>query len=276
MMKNLNITFIGGGNMAGAILEGCLAKGLDPKNCHVIEINADRRVFLETQYGIKSHENLTQAQTFISQSNVIILAVKPQQIQEVAEVLKDCINGGESKPLIISIAAGVRLQALSQWLGDYTHIIRAMPNMAALIHESITALVALPDITSTQKNTATHLMQSIGEVLWLDDETQLDAVTAVSGSGPAYVFYFIEALQIAAEKLGLTSEHARQLALKTFEGASRLALSSEDTPAQLREKVTSKGGTTEAALKHLNATDTKKHFINAVKAAAERATALGK
>lgn len=275
-MKNLHVTFIGGGNMAGAILEGCLAKGWYPTNCHVIEISSDRREFLKKQYGIKTHETMTQANTAIRQSHVVILAVKPQQMQEVAEILKDCIHEGESKPLIISIAAGIRLKSLSQWLGGYTHIIRAMPNMAAFIHKSITALVALPDITSSQKNTATQLIQSIGDVLWLDDETQLDAVTAVSGSGPAYVFYFIEALQTAAEQLGLTSDHARQLALKTFEGASRLAFSSDDTPTQLREKVTSKGGTTEAALKHLDATDAKNHFIDAVKAAAERSRVLGK
>lgn len=266
----MKIVFLGGGNMAGAILEGYLAEGVDPNLCHVVEVNEERRAFLEKQWSVKTSPHITEK---ISDADIIILAVKPQQMQEIAVNLQPYLK--KSLALVISIAAGIRLEKLSQWLGSYTHIIRAMPNMAALIHAGITGLTALSSVTMKERFNAEKLMAAIGEVLWFDDETQLDAVTAVSGSGPAYVFYFIEVLQQAGESLGLTTKQARQLALKTFEGASRLALESSESASALREKVTSKGGTTEAALKHLDETQTKKHFIDAVHAAAKRAKELG-
>jgi pyrroline-5-carboxylate reductase len=266
----MNITFIGGGNMAGAILEGCLSHGFEPSQCQVVEVNEERRAFLEKQWQVPTKSTITSA---IDNSDLILLAVKPQQIQEVAKELQPHLT---NNPLIISIAAGIRLSSLSSWLGNYSKIIRAMPNMAALVHKGITGLVSFSTTTSsTDHQLAEKLLLSVGEVLWVKDEIQLDAVTAVSGSGPAYVFYFIEALQQAAETLGLSSEQATKLALKTFEGAAHLAATSSDSATTLCEKVTSKGGTTEAALNHLEKMSVKQHFIEAVQAAEKRAKELG-
>ncbi len=264
----MKIAFIGGGNMAGAILEGCLANGINPSQCHVVEINEERRTFIEKQWQVNTAATITQT---IDTSDLILLAVKPQQMQEVAKALQPHLA---HNPLIISIAAGIRLASLSSWLGNYSNIIRAMPNMAALVHLGITGLAAFIGISPENKRKAEQLMQAVGEVLWVKDETQLDAITAVSGSGPAYVFYFIEALQKAAETLELTPEQAKKLALQTFEGASHLAATSSDSPSTLREKVTSKGGTTEAALHYLDKMSVKQHFIEAVQAAEKRAKEL--
>lgn len=268
-----NIIFIGGGNMANAIFAGCLHHGFNAHLCHVVDINAKQRAFIETQWGVKTSENITDIADLIQKNSLIILAVKPQHMFEVTAALKKSLH---SKPLILSIAAGVCLTHLSECLGGYNQIIRAMPNMAALVHKSITGLAALPTVNATRRLQANDLLRAIGDVIWLTDENQLDAVTAISGSGPAYVFYFIEALQQAGESLGLQQEQARQLALKTFEGASYLAITSAESVTALREKVTSKGGTTEAALKYLDHTEVKQHVIEAVKTAASRARELGK
>lgn len=265
----MKIAFIGGGNMAGAILEGCLSKDFTPSQCHVVEINEVRRKFIEKKWQVQTHPIISSS---INHCDLILLAVKPQQMKEAAEELLPYL---QHHPLIISIAAGIRLSSLSCWLGNYSRIVRAMPNMAALIHLGITGLASFATLSPSDCSIAEKLMLSIGEVLWVKDELQLDAVTAVSGSGPAYVFYFIEALQQAAEKLGLDSVQAKKLALKTFEGASRLAVSSEDSASMLRQKVTSKGGTTEAALNYLEKMSVKQHFIEAVQVAAKRAKELG-
>lgn len=269
-MNTTKLTFIGGGNMAAAILEGCLAQGLDPSLCHMVEINPERRSYIEKQWHVPTHSEITKE---IANCDVIILAVKPQQMQEVALQLHTYLKN--ISPVIISIAAGIRLSSLTKWLGNYQRLVRAMPNMAALIHTGITGLVALPSVNAEDRANTEKLMQAIGDTLWVEDENQLDAITAVSGSGPAYVFYFIEALQEAAESLGLTSEQAKKLALKTFEGASYLAALGDESARTLREKVTSKGGTTEAALTHMEKTAIKQHFIEAVQAAAKRSKALG-
>ncbi len=282
----LKLTFIGGGNMASAILDGCLSKGFSAQNCSVIELDTSKRTWLNSQYGVNVFSDLEAMNTTeneISQQNIILLAVKPQQMQEVAEKLAEIFNINNAnnnsnnailhtafsetkRPLIISIAAGVRLASLQQWLGGYQNIIRTMPNMAVLVHAGMTGLTALPAVSIKGRDMAEALMNSVGNILWFKDENQLDAVTAISGSGPAYVFYFIEALQESAELLGLTPEQARLLALTTFSGASRLAAYSTDSAATLREKVTSKGGTTEAALKHLDEMHVKQHFIEAIQA----------
>ncbi len=264
----MKITFIGGGNMATAILEGYLAQGFESSHCHVVEINDVRRAFLEKQWHISTMPTLTSA---ISDSDVIILAVKPQQMQQVASELLPYLRDA----LVISIAAGIRLDSLYTWLGGYARLVRAMPNMAALIHASITGLASYSSLSPTDKQTTESVMQTIGDFLWVEDETKLDAITAISGSGPAYVFYFIEALQEAAETLGLSPEQAKQLSLKTFEGASHLAALSHDSARTLREKVTSKGGTTEAALLHLDKNAVKRSFIEAIQAAEQRAKILG-
>lgn len=266
----MNLTFIGGGNMAGAILEGYLAHYCDPASCYVIEIDAVRRAFLEKKYAVKTSEEVSE---FFCNTAIILLAVKPQQMPEVVAKLKTFLS---HKPLIISIAAGIRLEKISHCLNGYDHIVRAMPNMAALIHSGITGLTAMSSVTHEERAQAEQLMKSVGDILWFDNEKQLDAVTAVSGSGPAYVFYFIEALEEAGIALGLTKEQASALALKTFAGASQLVLKSQNSASLLRQKVTSKGGTTEAAIRYLENTAVKQHFMDAVFAAAKRAEELGK
>lgn len=265
----MRIAFIGGGNMAGAILEECLTQGLEPSQCNVIELNEERRAFIEKQWQVQTQKLITST---IQGCELILLAVKPQQMKEVAEKLQPHLL---HNPLIISIAAGIRLTSLSAWLGNYSKVIRAMPNMAALIHKGITGLFASPTISPSEQQLAEKLLLSVGEVLWVKNETQLDAITAVSGSGPAYVFYFIEALEQAAENLGLSSEQAKKLALTTFEGAAHLAATSSESASTLREKVTSKGGTTEAALNYLEKMSVKQHFIEAVQVAEKRAKELG-
>lgn len=268
-----SILFIGGGNMADAILSGCLDQKMDSKSYGIVEINAERRDFLNKKY-VNQSVNIFSQCDYTVRPDIILLAVKPQQLSEITSQLIPYLEHNK-KILFISIMAGIRLDSLRDALNGYTQIIRTMPNMAALVHAGITGMVALPEVTSEIRDQATQLMQSVGDVLWLDKEEQLDAVTAVSGSGPAYVFYFIEALQKAGESLGLTTEQSKQLALKTFEGASHLAALSSDSAATLREKVTSKGGTTEAALTHLNQKNVNRYFIEAVEKAAERAKALG-
>ena len=271
-IAHMKIAFLGGGNMASAILEGCIKQGLNPAMCHVVEINPERCAYLKQEYGVNTHETITSE---IADCTLILLAVKPQNMQEIAEILSTYLKKAVT-PIIMSIAAGIPLAKLSLWLNHYPRIIRAMPNMAALVHASMTGLAALPTVSEEERSCAEKLMMTIGDVLWLSDEAQLDAVTAVSGSGPAYVFYFIEALQKAGELLKLSPQQAHQLALKTFEGASRLALSSLEPVDILRKRVTSKGGTTEAAIQHLDDTQTKKNFIEAVQAANNRSKELGK
>lgn len=267
------ILLIGGGNMADAILSGCLDRKKDSTSYGIVEINAERREFLEKKYMNQSVNVFSQCD-YSFKPSIILLAVKPQQISEVIHQLMPYLNDNP-KIVIISIMAGIRLDYLREALHGHSQMIRTMPNMAALVHAGITGMVALPEVSLEARDQARQLMQSVGDVLWLEKEEQLDAVTAVSGSGPAYVFYFIEALQKAGESLGLTIEQSTQLALKTFEGASHLAVLSSDSVATLREKVTSKGGTTEAALMYLNQHGVNQYFIEAVQKAANRAKELG-
>lgn len=274
---NLKLTFIGGGNMASAILDGCLSKGFSAKFCHIIELDPAKRAWLKEHYGVNVCADLHDLKDEIPHQDIILLAVKPQQMQELAVNLMPLLaqTNKSPQPLIISIAAGIRLVNLQQWLGGYKNIVRTMPNMAALIHAGMTGLTALPSVSTQGRDCAETLMNSVGNILWFKDEAQLDAVTAISGSGPAYVFYFIEALQEAAETLGLSPEQSRLLALSTFSGASRLAAFSTDSVTALREKVTSKGGTTEAALNCFDNLNIKQHIIQAVQSAEKRAKELG-
>jgi pyrroline-5-carboxylate reductase len=200
-----------------------------------------------------------------------VLAVKPQQLREVAERLRPLLGG----QLVISIAAGIRAGDIARWLGGHTNLVRAMPNTPALIRAGITGLCALPGVGAGGRAGAERILGAVGQTLWLDDESLLDAVTAASGSGPAYVFYFIEALQDAALALGLAQGDARRLALATFLGAARLAADSAEEAAVLRARVTSKGGTTERAIGVLDEARVKQHIVRAVAAAAERSRELG-
>jgi len=265
----MKISFIGGGNMASALIAGLAGKLTAGANIHVVDPNADALQRLKMQYGVNTSAAIGAQ---LGTSDVIVLAVKPQQMRDVAAALLPQLGAA---PLILSIAAGIRGADLSRWLGGYGAIVRTMPNTPALIGRGITGMVAMAGVSAPQKIAADDIMKAVGTTVWLEDEAQIDPVTAVSGSGPAYVFYFIEAMQQAAVEMGLSEEQGRQLALATFVGASQLAAQSDDPVPVLREKVTSKGGTTYAALTSMEQSAVKEKIIVAMKAAAARGRELG-
>jgi pyrroline-5-carboxylate reductase len=266
----MKIAFIGGGNMAAALIAGLAGKLVAGADIHVVDPSPDALARLHGQYGVTTSAVIDAAVVI---ADVLVLAVKPQQMREVAASLAPLLVRGA--PLIVSIAAGIRGAVLSRWLGGYGGVVRCMPNTPALIGHGITGMVAMQDVTPAQKVAADTVLATVGQTVWLADEALLDPVTAVSGSGPAYVFYFIEALQQAAEELGLSSEQGRELAIATFTGAAQLAAQSNEPLAVLRERVTSKGGTTYAALTSMQEAGVSEAIVNAVKAAAARGRELG-
>jgi len=253
--------------MARAIIIGLLAKGCPPADITVVEMDRDRRHALSQDFGINVAGELPAA----TMADVIVLAVKPQQLRDVAIFLGSLLD----KQLIVSIAAGVRCMDLSRWLGNYSSVIRVMPNTPAQVQAGVSALFAAPGTTPEQRQLAGVLMSAVGASVWLEDESQMDAVTAVSGSGPAYVFYFLEAMQQAGVELGLAPEQVRVLAMQTFLGAAQLALNSDHDFATLRQQVTSKGGTTEQALLSMESNHVKDSIVQALHAAAHRSMELG-
>ena len=262
----MKLAFIGGGNMAQALIVGLKNQQFAMQNITVIELDANKRGELE-RLGVNATDTLTS----VTVCDVIVLAIKPQQLPGMAKTLATILT----KQLVISIAAGIRLSDLSRWLGNYTAIIRAMPNTPAQIQAGVTGLYALPSVSHAQIALANQVLSAAGATIWLDSEEKLDAVTAISGSGPAYVFYLIEALQEAALALGLNAEQAKQLSIATFKGASLLAEASNTPINTLREQVTSKGGTTEQGLLSLQDSQVKQSIILAAKKACERAKSLG-
>ncbi len=264
----MRITFIGGGNMASALMGGLLQQNFPSNQIHVVEINAEASKKISQQFGVSTTVNLVEG---VSGSNVIVLAIKPQQFYATAKELKPLLID----QLVISIAAGIRTLDLSRWLGNYQYIVRAMPNTPALVRAGMTGLYAMPGVSDTLRDVAITILGAVGSVIWLEEEKQLDAVTAVSGSGPAYLFYFMEAMEQAGVELGLTPDQARELTLHTFIGASQLAYQSHEDVATLRSRVTSKGGTTEQALLSMSQDDVKNKIIRAAFAAYERAQQLG-
>ena len=264
----MNITFLGGGNMASALIGGLLNQGFPAGQLTVIEISAEGRARLEEKFAVRCYD---AAQADALACDVLLLAVKPQQMRAACAPLLAHLD----QQLLISIAAGLRLADLSRWLGGYGKLIRVMPNTPALIGAGVTGLFALPGVSEDEKRQAEQVMQAVGSTVWVDDESRMDAVTAISGSGPAYVFLFIEALQQAAGELGFTPQAARQLALDTVLGSARLAAQSADPASVLRERVTSKGGTTEAALRVMDERALKDIVTAAAAAACARSTELG-
>jgi pyrroline-5-carboxylate reductase len=261
------VSFIGGGNMAAAIIGGLVASGVAASQIEVLEINAEARQRLAANFGVLTHATLDSMRL----SDTLVLAVKPQQLPEVAALLAPRLTS----QLVLSIAAGVRVADLSRWLGGHTSLVRAMPNTPALVQAGISGLYAPDTVDSHGRSAAEAILRAVGSVVWVADEPQLDAVTAVSGSGPAYVFFCIEALEDAAIAAGLDHAVARQLALHTFFGAGKLALESGEEPASLRARVTSKGGTTERGLAALDAGGVRAAMTQAVAAAAARSLELG-
>ena len=262
------ITFIGGGNMASAIIGGLLQRGWSRENLRVVEILAAARDKLEQAFQIKTWAT---ASPQALQADCVVLAIKPQQMRETAAQLAPLVKN----TLVISIAAGIRASDLARWLGGITRIVRVMPNTPALVLAGISGLYAAPGVSDEDRQRAESILGEVGETVWVKHEDDIDAVTAVSGSGPAYVFYFIEALEQAARDLGLSPDAARRLATATFTGAAKLAAQSSEDAATLRARVTSKGGTTERALAAMETDKIKAAIVRAVKAAAERSREMG-
>jgi len=271
----MNICFIGGGNMASAMIGGLLLNGTcKPGHIRVVEINDEARQRLAAK-GVIVFAHLEEQA--IRGSDVIVLAVKPQQMEEVATQLAGSLSG----QIVLTIAAGIRLTDLRRWLlvpdSNYV-LVRAMPNTPALVGAGITGLSSIPPkhmLTQPQLEQIETIMVAVGSFVWVRGEEDMDAVTAISGSGPAYFFYFIEALEQAGKELGLPDDTARMLALETALGAAKLAHESAEDPATLRARVTSKNGTTERALLSMEANHVKQHIITAAKAAAARAKEMG-
>jgi pyrroline-5-carboxylate reductase len=268
MQTELKICFIGGGNMAAALIGGLAGKLTAGANIHVVDINADALARLAQRFSVTTADAIDAR---VAAADVIVLAVKPQQMREVAAQLKPHLG----KQLVLSIAAGIRGADLSRWLGGHGAIVRTMPNTPALVGRGITGMAALPGVSGEQRDAADAILKAVGDTVWLDDESLIDPVTAVSGSGPAYVFYFIEAMQQAATEMGLTPEQGRRLAIATFTGAAELAAQSDEPVSTLRERVTSKGGTTFAALTSMEQSGVKAAIVKAMHAAAARGRELG-
>ena len=264
---NMKITFIGGGNMAGALIGGMTQQGFKPDQLHVVEPDVARRAQLEAQYQIST----SAPDADRAASDVVIFAVKPQQLRGVAQT---ALQDGQ-QPLIISIAAGVRAETLTRWLGGYQRVVRVMPNTPALVQAGMSGIYAAPGVVAADRELTEKIFTSIGKVVWLDEESQIDGLTAISGSGPAYVFYFMEALQAAALAQGFSAEVAHLLAYQTVAGSVKLALESEDDAGTLRVKVTSRGGTTERAINAFENSQMRATIIAAAAAAAARSRELG-
>lgn len=265
----MKITFLGGGNMATALIGGLLAKGFAAADLLAIDPVPAARDKLAAQFGVGTADALSDQALAC---DVLLLAVKPQQMRDALAPFM----GKLQDQLVISIAAGLRVEDLARWLGGYRRIVRTMPNTPALIGAGTTGLFADPSVSAAERETAAAILGAVGSVAWLPEEAQMDAVTAVSGSGPAYVFYFVEALIEGGVALGLAPDTARKLALDTVLGAARLAAGSDEPPATLRERVTSRGGTTAAALAVLEARGFKALVADALAAADARGNELGR
>ena len=267
--KNSTIAFIGGGNMARSLIGGLIAGGFDARNIWVADPNEEQRDALRQRFEVHA---VTANQKAIEQAEVVILAVKPQVLKEVATDLAQAAQ--RRKPLVISVAAGIRTVSLETWLGGDLPIVRTMPNTPALVGSGATALYANERVSPPQRSLAESIMRAVGLALWLDDEARMDAVTALSGSGPAYFFLVMEAMESAGRDLGLPPETARLLTLQTAFGAAKMALESSEDSATLRARVTSPGGTTERAIQILQEGKIKELFGKALAAAQERSVEL--
>jgi pyrroline-5-carboxylate reductase len=265
----MKIAFIGGGNMAAAIIGGLIKHGVAPADLYAIDPNEDARKRNEQQFGVRTS---AAADAALAPFNAIVLAVKPQILKTVAEGLAPHLG---DRQVVISIVAGIRTADLSRWLNGHQRIVRVMPNTPALIGMGVAGLTATGSVDAADRALATQVLGAVGETVWFDDEAKIDAVTAISGSGPAYVFYFIEALQEAARQLGMDEAQGRALAVATFTGAAQLAAQSDEPPGVLRERVTSKGGTTAAALASFDASGIKDAIVRGVLAADARAKEMG-
>ena len=264
---NQNIAFIGGGNMASAIISGLLSKGLTTAQIDVVEPFEEARQKIKSSFGIDA---LATSGTALQRANLVVWAVKPQTFKDAAEQTRS----HTLTALHLSVAAGITSSSIARWLGS-ERIVRAMPNTPALIGKGITGLFARAGVSAADRTLIDQVIATTGELLWLTDEAQLDGVTALSGSGPAYMFYFMEAMTEAGEQMGLPREQAYKLAVATFIGAGELARASPEAPEVLRQRVTSKGGTTHAAITSMDHSNIKNLFMQALHAAQIRAREMG-
>ncbi|MCU7812597.1 MAG: pyrroline-5-carboxylate reductase [Candidatus Thiodiazotropha sp. (ex Notomyrtea botanica)] len=268
-MTSSKLTFVGGGNMATSLIAGLIADGYDSQLITVSDLDSEKLAQMAARFGIHPEPDNTKA---IEDAGIVVLAVKPQVLESVARGLAETLQ--KTQPLVISIAAGVQETILRDWLGGDVTLVRSMPNTPAMIQSGATGLHAGPGVTDEQRDMAENILRAVGLTRWVDDEVQMDAVTAVSGSGPAYFFLIMEAMEAAAIEMGLDNETARLLVLQTALGASRMAMESSDSPATLREKVTSPGGTTERALDILEEGKLRELFAKALRGAQTRSQEL--
>ena len=262
-----HIAFIGGGNMASAIIGGLIRQGLPATHITVVEPFAETAERLRQEFGVKV---LPEAGAALAAAQLVVWAVKPQIFKEAAAPVAMHTQGA----LHLSVAAGIRTGSIRQWLGT-ERVVRSMPNTPALVGQGMTALYACPGVSESEQRQVEQVIATTGQFLWVQQENQLDAVTALSGSGPAYVFFFLEAMTEAGMGMGLSQEQAYRLAVATFSGASALAAASSEAPEVLRQRVTSKGGTTYAAITAMETAGIKQAFIKAMQAAEQRARELG-
>jgi pyrroline-5-carboxylate reductase len=263
------IAFIGAGNMAGALIRGLLADGVPAENLIATDLSIEQCKALEAATGIRTLQDNAAA---VAEADVVVLAVKPQVLRDVALGIADQVQ--KHRPLVVSIAAGIRCDALDAWLGGDTALIRTMPNTPAMIQCGATALYATAAVSDQQRQQAESLMRAVGLAQWVEDEAMIDAVTALSGSGPAYFFLVIEAMEAAGRKLGLSAETAHLLTLQTALGAARMALESSESASTLRARVTSPGGTTERAIGILEDGGMRDLFERALQGARDRSEEL--
>ncbi|PCJ13226.1 MAG: pyrroline-5-carboxylate reductase [Gammaproteobacteria bacterium] len=271
MNTNLKIAFIGAGNMATSLAGGLIAKGLPSHQITLSDPNQERLNELRNEYGVLG---TTQNIECIQDAHVIILAVKPQIMADILSEIADTVK--QNNALVISIAAGITLTKLSQGLGTETALVRCMPNTPALVQCGATGLISNAAVNAAQREIAQSILESVGIALWMEHEEQIDAVTAVSGSGPAYFFLVMESMIQAGIDMGLSQQQAQQLTLQTALGAATMAMDSDVAPKELRKRVTSPGGTTEQAVNYLQDGDLPKLFKEALQAAKIRSEELGK
>ena len=268
-LNNKKISFIGGGNMAQALISGLISCGVKPESITVADPSADIRQQLEAK-GLNTVDPTADATAAVIGADLVVLAVKPQVMKAVVSGFTEVLD----KQLLISVAAGLSTDILSAMLGGYQNIVRAMPNTPAMIQMGATGLYATDSITEQQKELATAAMEASGLVMWVDNEEHMHAVTAVSGSAPAYVFYFIESMVSAAVAQGLDQEQASKLAIQTVMGAAKMVMDSIDAPSELRRKVTSPNGTTQAAIESMQANEIGRQIGEAMQACYDRSQAL--
>ncbi|MGM8885045.1 pyrroline-5-carboxylate reductase [Psychrobacter sp. 1U2] len=269
VLNNKKISFIGGGNMAQALISGLVGCGVKPEMITVADPSTDIRQQLDAK-GLNTVDPTADATTAVKDADLVVLAVKPQVMKAVVSGFTDVLD----KQLIVSVAAGLSTDILADMLGGYQNIVRAMPNTPAMIQMGATGLYATDSIDEQQKQLATAAMEASGLVMWVEDEEHLHAVTAVSGSAPAYMFYFLESMIDRGVALGLDKEQASALAMQTMLGAAKMAMGSDDTPAELRRKVTSPNGTTQAAIESMQANEVGRQIGEAMQACYDRSQAL--